>query len=91
LRGDAATPAWDLWALAVVAYEMLAGVHPFVAANTEEWQRTARAGQLTPLAAHLSDAPARCQEFFDHALASDLERRPHSAGMFFSHLQSALA
>ena len=29
IRGGAPNPSWDLWALAVVAYETLAGRHPF--------------------------------------------------------------
>jgi len=40
-RGEEAHPAWDLWALAVVAYEMLTGAHPLAAYLPEappRWQ-----------------------------------------------------
>ena len=33
LRGEDAQPAWDIWALAVIAYEMLMGAHPFASAS----------------------------------------------------------
>ncbi len=91
LRGEAVTPAWDLWALAVMAYEMLTGAHPFVGATSAELQRAAQAGQVTPLAAHLNSAPARWQEFFDRALSADPHRRPQSAEAFLVELQSTLA
>jgi serine/threonine-protein kinase len=29
VAGDDVNPGWDLWALAVIAYEMLTGTHPF--------------------------------------------------------------
>jgi serine/threonine-protein kinase len=90
LRGDPATSGWDLWSLAVVAYEMLTGAHPLAGRNAVEWQRAVAAGQFRPLATHLPDAPARWQEFFDRALAADPRRRPQSAEIFFSELQSTL-
>jgi len=29
IRGGVPEESWDLWALAVVSFEMLSGVHPF--------------------------------------------------------------
>lgn len=89
LRGELANPTWDLWALAVVAYEMLTGGHPFAGENSIELLRAIVAGEAIPLAAHLP-APTSWQRFFDRALGCDVTRRPDSAGSFFSQLESTL-
>ncbi len=91
LRGEAADAAWDLWALAVVAYEMLTGAQPFASTTPAAWQRALLAGRFTPLATHLPDAPARWQQFFARALALEASQRPPSARIFFSELERALA
>jgi len=90
LRGEAASPAWDLWALAVVVYEMLTGAHPFAAASGFELERAIAAGEATPLAAHLPATRPSLQEFFDRAFACESTRRPDSPGSFFSQLESTL-
>lgn len=91
LRGEPANPAWDLWALAVVAYEMLTGVNPFDGATPAEWNRAILAGRFTPITLHLPAAPAACQEFFARAFALESERRPASASTFFTEFTRALS
>ncbi|MDA2913138.1 protein kinase [Acidobacteriia bacterium AH_259_A11_L15] len=91
LRGGSADPHWDLWALAVMAYEMLTGERPFAGATPPEWQSAVLAGQFTSLTTHLPSAPARWQEFFQRALALEPERRPASARQFLSQLERSLA
>lgn len=91
LRGEPVDPFWDLWALAVVAYEMLTGAQPFAGTTPAEWQSALRAGRFTPVATHLPDAPPRWQEFFEHALALESVRRPTSARLFFTELERAFA
>jgi len=91
LRGGTVQPAWDLWALGVVAYEMLTGTHPFAAATIEESQRAVLAGRFTPLAAEPSGPPPAAQAFFDRAFASDVAERPPSARALFGDLERALA
>jgi serine/threonine-protein kinase len=89
VRGSVVDPAWDLWALAVVAYEALTGFHPFPATSVLEFQRVLVEGRVTPIPAHLGP-PAKWQEFFDRALAHDVKRRPQAAAVFFAELQAAL-
>lgn len=90
LRGLPIDPAWDLWALAVVTYEMLTGAHPFAGGTGADYSAVLM-GRFTPLAAHLPEAPTRWQEFFERAFALQRERRPASASAFFSELERASA
>jgi eukaryotic-like serine/threonine-protein kinase len=90
LRGGLPDLTWDLWALAVVAYEMLAGVHPFSATTSAELQSAVLAGRFTPIKTYVAEAPERWQQFFEFALASDPHRRPSSADIFFSELARAI-
>jgi hypothetical protein len=77
LRGEPAGPLMDVWALCVVLFEALSGVHPFL-----DGQRTARR-----IAAGLNRSRLRLPrhlrqelwDFFDSALASDSMSRPGSA------------
>jgi tRNA A-37 threonylcarbamoyl transferase component Bud32 len=91
LRGEFARPAWDLWALAVVAYEMLTGAHPFAGESSIELLRAIVASEAISLAVHLPAAPKSWQGFFDRAFACDAALRPRSAKLFLDELQSALA
>ncbi len=91
LTGERPHPRWDLWALAVVAYEMLTGVHPFGQAGSEDWQRAVLAGDFVPLGRRLSDPPARAQAFFARCFAARAADRPGSAAELFDGLQRALA
>jgi serine/threonine protein kinase len=46
LRGESPARSWDLWALAVVAYEMLAGGYPFGEVTTLEWRSAVLGGRF---------------------------------------------
>jgi eukaryotic-like serine/threonine-protein kinase len=89
--GQQPLPAWDLWAVAVVAYEMLTGTHPFGDKSPAEWLGGGPAVRFTPVSAHLTQAPQVWQELFERTFAYDATRRPQSAETLFSELQSALS
>ena len=90
VRGGKVSPGWDLWALAVVAYEVLAGAHPFAGKTIAEFSRAVLAGQLDPISIHVPEAPAVWQEFFSRTLSLDSAIRPRSAVEFLSLLERAL-
>ena len=79
LRGGTVRPAWDLWALTVVAYEMLTGAHPFAGATIDETHQAILGARCAPVATHLPAAPAGAQALFARAFAVDPADRPGSA------------
>jgi len=91
LGGHEVDPAWDLWALTVMAYEMLAGANPFPGATTAECYRTILAANFTPISKHLPAAPGHWEEFFARAFALDPADRPTTARMFLSQLGRAFS
>ena len=91
LSGEPASAAWDVWALAVITYEMLAGMHPFPATSVGQMHHSIISGRFTPLSTHLPDAPAGWQQFFDRALSPKTAGRPQSAKEFVSALAKAFA
>jgi len=90
LLGDSPNVSWDLWALAVVAYEALTASLPFPVASREAWRHLVLSGRPTPLSAHLADPPAPWQDFFDAAFAPDGARRPRTAAEFLRQIEQAL-
>jgi serine/threonine-protein kinase len=90
LRGQPVDASWDLWALAVVTYEMLTGVRPFAGSTGADYSAMLM-GRFTLLATYLPGSPGRWQQFFERALHVDPARRPNSAQIFCSELERALA
>ena len=82
LLGESPAVSWDLWALAVVAYETLSGATPF-ADSARDWRRAILSGSFTPLNAHLTVSHAGWQTFFESCFAIDRSKRPGSVAEFF--------
>jgi eukaryotic-like serine/threonine-protein kinase len=91
LRGSAAGTECDLWAIAVMAYEMLSGALPFEGSTAADYQSSVLSGRFTPIDARLPGAPPGLRGFFDRAFALDPARRPGRAPVFVADLERALA
>ena len=90
LRGRPASPRWDLWALAVIAYEALCGCAPFVGEDSETLRIAILGRHFPPLTELLPDAPLRWQAFFENAFAPFEERRAETVEDFWKGLQVCL-
>jgi eukaryotic-like serine/threonine-protein kinase len=90
LRGEVPSGSWDLWALAVVAYEMLTGAYPFAVETAASLHQAVLSARATPVQAHVSEAPVRWSAFFERSLAADRRLRPASASQFFTEFQQIL-
>jgi serine/threonine-protein kinase len=80
LLGEDLHVCWDLWALGVVAYEVLTGALPFRGTASADGRRAVLSGNFTPI-----EEPR--QSFFARSFAQDRNRRPQSAAEFFELLE----
>jgi hypothetical protein len=75
LRGDAARPAADVWAVGVLLWEALAGRHPFWGGSLLDTARRIEEGAPS-LATERPDLDPAIVECVDRALARDPRKRP---------------
>jgi len=90
LRGRAASPRWDLWALAVIAYEALCGCAPFAGDDSESLRSAILGVSFPPVTELLPEAPSQWQAFFEGAFARDQARRAESVAVFWKELRACL-
>jgi serine/threonine-protein kinase len=88
LRGGAPEPSWDIWALALITYEMLTGSHPFE--TLALGLPGADLGGRPAWAASDGRMPAAWQPFFSRWLSADPARRPGEARGFLDELAQML-
>lgn len=88
--GERATPASDLYALAVVAYELLSGERPFESESPTA-EAVAHVNAPVPsIAARCEHLPPEIDRVFQRALAKDPAARYGSAREFVAELRDAL-
>ena len=90
LLGERVGPSSDIWALGVIAYEMLTGAHPFANETAAGLQKTVLDGTFTPLCVYQQDFSQQAQSVFEGVFQRDPTRRPASALSFVCELGLAL-
>jgi serine/threonine-protein kinase len=88
-RGEPTTAATDLYALAVVAFELLTGQRPFQADNPTA-EAAAHVHAPVPDVSERGDLPRELDPVFRRAMAKDPADRYSSAADFVSALREAL-
>jgi tetratricopeptide (TPR) repeat protein len=88
-RGEATSPATDLYALGVVAFELLTGRRPFESESPTA-EATAHVHAPIPRVSELADLPPALDPVFARALAKDPAERFLTCGEFVAALREAL-
>jgi serine/threonine-protein kinase len=89
LMGGDPNVLWDLWALAVVTYEMLTGTLPFSRGSAESWRQAILNGSFIPITEHFAEPNAGWIAFFRRTLSPDCAMRPQTAAEFLPAIEQA--
>jgi serine/threonine-protein kinase len=96
LMGEAISPASDIYALAIIVYEMVTGRRPFnpdspsTAVAVHQLMIMQQGEQIVPPKRLRPSLPESAQTIILNALAWDASRRPQDARLFSDQLASAL-
>ena len=89
VAGDEINPAWDVWAVSVIAYEMLTGRHPFRRAVGFGFDGASASVPTAAEAGHSARAPG-IDAFFRRALSRNPSDRPAKADEFLTAIEQVL-
>ncbi len=89
--GGKADPRWDLWAVGVIMYEMLAGKLPFKTESLIQISTDIINHNLTPLHIAMPDLPRWMYELVERALGKNVTDRYQTAGDFLKALDKKQA
>jgi serine/threonine protein kinase len=89
VRGEAADPRSDVWALGVVLFEMLAKRRAFAGESRDDVHRAIVHDAPAPIAALRPELPQPLVAVIDGALAKDPAQRFQSAAKFAAALVAA--
>lgn len=87
--GEPPDPSFDLWSLAVVLYESVAGKNPMTGGQPIQVMQRVRSARFPDVRELAPACPAGLAAFFLSALAHDPTRRPASAREFAKRLDGA--
>jgi eukaryotic-like serine/threonine-protein kinase len=90
LRGRSISPRWDLWALAVIAYEALCGCAPFAGDDLTMLESAIMGVNFPPVTSVLPEAPPSWQSFFERTFTHVEEKRADSVAVFWKQLRECL-
>ena len=77
--GAPPTPAFDLWSIAVVLFEMIGGRRPFAGRTADEVLLEIVRGERADLRTLRRDCPGPVADLLDRCLAPDFHKRPRNA------------
>ena len=86
LAGVKPQPSFDLWGLALVLYEAIAGRHPFAADDVRTVLAAAERAGVPDIRDYRPTCPFGLAAFLRDALSPNISRRPASAGAMRSEL-----
>ena len=87
LAGVTPRPSFDLWGLALVLYETIAGCHPFAADDVGTVLAAAERADVPDIRDYRPTCPVALAAFLRDALSPNITRRPESAKTMRSRLQ----